>query len=175
MNKPFLTVFTPAYNRAVTLPRLYESLLRQTCFDFEWLIIDDGSSDDTSRLIHSFTGEGKFPVRYVYKENGGKHTAHNLALEEAEGEWFLCVDSDDTLAPDAVEMVTQTPARIIGKDHVTGIVAPGRKADLVLFDAKEKEVVQEFVSRSSNSPFVGAELTGVVKCTICDGKIVYRK
>lgn len=98
-----LTLFTPAYNRAKTLPRLYESLLRQTCFDFEWLIIDDGSNDDTAELVRSFTGEGKFPVRYICKENGGKHTAHNLALEEARGEWFLCVDSDDTLTSTAVE------------------------------------------------------------------------
>lgn len=98
-----MTLFTPAYNRARTLPRLYESLLGQNCFDFEWLIVDDGSSDNTGELVRSFTGEGKFPVRYIYKENGGKHTAHNRALEEARGEWFLCVDSDDTLTPTAVE------------------------------------------------------------------------
>lgn len=121
-----LTLFTPAYNREATLPRLYESLLRQTCFDFEWLIIDDGSSDDTSRLVHNFTGEGKFPVRYVYKENGGKHTAHNLALEEAEGEWFLCVDSDDTLAPGAVEMVLKTAREQSG---INGIIS--YKTDLL--------------------------------------------
>lgn len=97
-----LTLFTPAYNRAHTLPRLYESLRKQTCFDFEWLIIDDGSTDGTAEAAKGFTGEGKFPVRYVYKENGGKHTAHNLALNEARGDWFLCVDSDDTLSPTAV-------------------------------------------------------------------------
>lgn len=97
-----LTIFTPAYNRAGTLPRLYESLLRQTCLDFEWLIVDDGSRDGTAELVRSFTGEGKFPVRYIYKENGGKHTAHNLALEKAAGMWLLCVDSDDTLTETAV-------------------------------------------------------------------------
>lgn len=97
-----LTLFTPAYNRAHTLPRLYESLLAQTCFDFEWLVIDDGSTDATAEAVKAFTGDGKFPVRYIYKENGGKHTAHNRALEEARGDWFLCLDSDDTLTPTAV-------------------------------------------------------------------------
>lgn len=97
-----LTVFTPAYNRSNTLPRLYESLLGQSCHDFEWLIIDDGSTDGTAETVKGFTGEGKFPVRYIYKENGGKHTAYNLALEEVRGDWFLCVDSDDLLAETAV-------------------------------------------------------------------------
>ena len=100
-----LTIFTPAYNRANTLPRLYDSLLEQTCTDFEWLIIDDGSSDHTPDVVKVFTGEGRFPVRYLRKENGGKHTAHNRALEEAAGDYFWCVDSDDLLAPDAVEAV----------------------------------------------------------------------
>lgn len=97
-----ITVFTPAYNRAGTLPRLYESLLAQTCTDFEWLIIDDGSTDATGQVAEGFTGEGKFPVRYIRKENGGKHTAHNLALKEARGALFWCVDSDDLVAPEAI-------------------------------------------------------------------------
>lgn len=97
-----LTIFTPAYNRADTLPRLYNSLTRQTCYHFEWLIIDDGSTDATPELVKSFLQENRFSVRYLRKENGGKHTAHNLALQEARGEWFLCVDSDDILAPTAV-------------------------------------------------------------------------
>lgn len=96
------TVFTPSYNRADLLPRLYHSLLAQTCFDFEWLIVDDGSADDTPQVVNAFTGEGHFPVRYLRKENGGKHTAHNLALQEARGDWFWCVDSDDLLAPSAI-------------------------------------------------------------------------
>ena len=90
-----LTVFTPTYNRAVLLPRLYGSLLCQTCHEFEWLIVDDGSTDDTAKAAEIYIGNGNFPVRYVKKENGGKHTAHNLALEYAQGEWFFCVDSED--------------------------------------------------------------------------------
>lgn len=115
-----LTLFTPAYNRAATLPRLYESLLRQSCFRFEWLIVDDGSRDETARVVQSFTGEGKFPIRYIYQDNGGKHAAHNRALKEASGDWFLCVDSDDTLTSDAVENILMTAETQKG---INGIIA----------------------------------------------------
>ena len=115
-----LTVFTPAYNRAETLPRLYRSLCDQTCCDFEWLIIDDGSVDSTPELARDFLKEDRFSVRYVRKENGGKHTAHNLALEQAKGEWFLCVDSDDMLEPQAVAKLTQ---RFHGLKGENGMIA----------------------------------------------------
>ena len=100
-----LTIFTPTYNRADKLNRLYESLSAQKCHDFEWLVIDDGSADNTRDVVKAFADKADFPVRYVYKENGGKHTAYNLALELACGDWFLCVDSDDMLAENAVEII----------------------------------------------------------------------
>ncbi len=115
-----LTVFTPAYNRAGTLPRLFESLLRQNSRDFEWLIIDDGSQDDTQAVAEGFAKAASFPVRYHKKENGGKHTAYNTALELAQGQWFLCVDSDDMLADNAVEMILKT-AEKLAEDQ--GIIA----------------------------------------------------
>lgn len=115
-----LTVFTPTYNRATMLSRLYDSLRSQTCLDFEWLIIDDGSSDDTCASVQSMIKEAPFSVRYQYKENGGKHTAYNLGLEMAEGEWFFCVDSDDYLAQDAVEKILSAITEL-GKNQ--GIVA----------------------------------------------------
>lgn len=114
-----LTVFTPAYNRADYLQRVYDSLLRQTCRDFEWLIIDDGSSDHTSAVVSAFVQEGKLPVRYYQKENGGKHTAYNLALTKAEGDWFVCVDADDYLQDGAVEHIRTATAAAEGD----GIVA----------------------------------------------------
>lgn len=113
-----LTIFTPSYNRSATLPRLYESLLRQSCTDFEWLIIDDGSVDDTPEVVKGFTGDGRFRVRYIRKENGGKHTAHNLALLEARGTLFWCVDSDDLVAPKAVERILEVAQ---GQDIHMGI------------------------------------------------------
>lgn len=100
-----LTIFTPTYNRATLLPRLYQSLTAQVEQDFEWLIIDDGSSDDTESVVASFIADQKLDIRYLKKENGGKHTAHNMAVQEAKGEYFFCVDSDDWLADDALTKI----------------------------------------------------------------------
>ena len=101
-----LTIFTPAYNRAHTLPRTYESLLAQDCKDFVWLIVDDGSSDNTAELVKQWQAKDNgFEIRYIYKENGGMHTAHNTAYENIDTELNICIDSDDKLAFGAVEMI----------------------------------------------------------------------
>lgn len=103
---PFLTVFTPAYNRAHTIGRTYESLCRQTCKDFLWLIVDDGSTDHTADLVRSWQEKDNgFEIRYVYKDNGGMHTAHNIAYELIDTELNICIDSDDCLADGAVEKI----------------------------------------------------------------------
>ena len=104
-----VTVFTPTYNRRHTLGRVYRSLREQTFRDFEWLIVDDGSTDDTESLVKEWQKEENFcPVRYFWKPNGGKHTAHNLGISLASGEYFAILDSDDWYAPDALaEMVHQ--------------------------------------------------------------------
>lgn len=101
-----ITVFTPAYNRAYTLHLCYESMLRQTNKDFEWLIIDDGSSDETKELVESWIEKDNgFKIRYIYKENGGMHTAHNVAYENIYTELNMCIDSDDYLTDDAIEKI----------------------------------------------------------------------
>lgn len=103
---PTLTVFTPAYNRAHTIERTYHSLARQKCKDFLWLIVDDGSTDETAELVKRWKQEDSgFEIRYFYKENGGMHTAHNLAYENIDTELNVCIDSDDMLAEDAVEKI----------------------------------------------------------------------
>jgi glycosyltransferase involved in cell wall biosynthesis len=99
---PFLTVFTPTYNRDHTLPRVYDSLRGQTSLNFEWVIIDDGSSDGTEPLVKSWIDEAPFRIRYFRQENGGKHIAWNHALSMARGHYFVCLDSDDAYAPHAV-------------------------------------------------------------------------
>ena len=77
-----LTVFTPAYNRAYTIGRTYDSLCRQTCKDFEWLVIDDGSTDNTAKLVCEWQQlDNGFPIKYIWKENGGLHTGYNKAIE----------------------------------------------------------------------------------------------
>lgn len=102
-----ITVFTPTYNRAHTLERLYISLQQQTFRDFEWLVIDDGSSDNTKTLLEKWLIEDNFfPIHYYLKPNGGKHTAINYGLDEAQGELFFTADSDDYLIADALQKVT---------------------------------------------------------------------
>lgn len=102
---PLITVFTPAYNRGYIIGKLYESLCRQSFRDFEWLVVDDGSTDDTGTLLAGFIAENKIPIRYFRQENGGKHRAINRGVREARGELFFIVDSDDYLADDALERV----------------------------------------------------------------------
>lgn len=99
-----ITVFTPTYNRAHTLPRLYESLQKQICYDFEWLVIDDGSTDSTEQLFERWCQDvNSFPIRYNKVENGGKDRAINKALQMAQGVYFFIVDSDDLLRPTAIK------------------------------------------------------------------------
>ena len=100
-----ITVFTPAYNRGYIIHRLYESLCRQTYRDFEWLIVDDGSTDDIGSIVEKFVYESKISIRYIHQENGGKHRAINRGVREALGELFFIVDSDDHLVDNALERI----------------------------------------------------------------------
>lgn len=109
-----ITVFTPVYNRAHTLPRLFSSLCEQTCKDFEWLIVNDGSSDNSEEIIKQLiSSKPDFVIRYFSKENGGKHRAINFAVPKANGDMFFIVDSDDWLPKNAIEIIVYR-ARSIG-------------------------------------------------------------
>ena len=99
-----LSIITPTYNRAEYLPRCYDSLRRQTSFDFEWIIVDDGSTDDTERVVSAFASD-LFPIVYVKKSNGGKHTALNASHPYIRGKYVLTLDSDDYLTNTAVQEV----------------------------------------------------------------------
>lgn len=117
-----LTVFTPTYNRIHTLPRLYESLQKQSNKEFVWLIIDDGSSDHTSNMIGKWIEkENEFEIQYIYKENGGMHTAHNVAYENIHTELNVCIDSDDAMAEDAVQLILDKWDQVCDKGYA-GIV-----------------------------------------------------
>lgn len=98
------TICTPTYNRASCLDRVYESLEQQTLRDFEWLIVDDGSTDNTREIVEDYIQRKQMPIRYLYKENGGKHTAVNLGVSQAEGEFFVVADSDDSFKPESLEI-----------------------------------------------------------------------
>lgn len=121
--EPLITVFTPSYNRAHTLPRTYESLKRQTDKRFLWLIVDDGSSDGTGRLVDCWIQENNdFEIQYVYKENGGMHTAHNTAYENIHTLLNVCIDSDDYMTDNAIELILDKWEKS-GNDKVAGIMA----------------------------------------------------
>lgn len=119
-----LTVFTPAYNRAHTIVRTYESLCRQTCKDFEWLIVDDGSTDNLKYLVDGWIVKADFTIRYIYQDNQGMHGAHNTAYRNIRTELNVCIDSDDYMPDNAVELIknkwnevrTKGYAGIIGLD-----------------------------------------------------------
>ena len=117
-----LTIFTPAFNRAHTIRRTYESLCRQTCKDFLWLIIDDGSSDNTQELVEGWTqSDNGFEIEYIYQENQGMHGAHNTAYRNIHTELNTCIDSDDYMPDDAVEQILEL-WKNKGSDKYAGIV-----------------------------------------------------
>lgn len=99
---PLFTVFTPTFNRAHTLQRVFDSLQAQTCRDFEWLVIDDGSTDNTPELIERYQNEADFPVHYLWLPHRGAHHLHNLALQQAQGQLSIKLDSDDGCVPEAL-------------------------------------------------------------------------
>ena len=119
-----LTIFTPTYNRAYIIHNLYNSLKKQSNMDFEWLVIDDGSTDNTEELFTQWKKEdNNFIIRYYKKENGGKHRAVNFGLDLAEGKYFFVVDSDDYITDDAVEKLISWMDEIENSDKIMGIVA----------------------------------------------------
>lgn len=121
-----LTVFTPTYNRANLLNNGYKALCRQTSRDFCWLIIDDGSTDNTKETVEKWIKENRIPITYIYKENGGLHTGYNKAIEVMNTELCVCIDSDDWMPDDAVEKIincwkgkgAKKYAGIVGLDYI---------------------------------------------------------
>ena len=118
-----LTIFTPAYNRAYTIHKCYESLKRQSCKDFEWLIIDDGSTDNTKELVKKWIEEtNDFKIRYIYQENQGMHGAHNTAYENIYTELNVCIDSDDYMPDDAVEKIKEAWKKVRDNKKISGLI-----------------------------------------------------
>lgn len=133
-----ITIFTPTYNRKKELENLYDSLLKQTNKDFEWLLVDDGSFDGTKEYIEKTQKKSKININYIYKENGGKQSAYNVGLQNAAGDIFFCLDSDEILNPKALEIIINDfeniPSNVAGysynrayisdKDNVIGTKFP---------------------------------------------------
>lgn len=137
-----LTIFTPAYNRAHTIDKTYQSLIRQTCKDFLWLIVDDGSTDGTKKLVEGWIRENKIPISYIYQENQGMHGAHNTAYKNITTELNTCIDSDDWMPHDAVEKIINA-----WKEHrhenYAGIIGLDQTADGKLIGTNFPENLKE--------------------------------
>lgn len=163
MGMTFLTVFTPTYNRARTLQRTYESLCRQDCKEFIWLIIDDGSTDGTSELVQSWQRkENGFEVQYIYKENGGMHTAHNTAYENIHTELNICIDSDDQMALGAVKKIRDTWGKVKGKGY----------AGLIALDA---DFAGNIIGKDFSAEMIDTTLGGYYAAGgLGDKKLIYR-
>lgn len=163
-----LTVFTPAYNRGYIIHKCYESLCRQTSKDFVWLIVDDGSTDNTAQLIKEWQikewqkQDNGFEIKYIYKENGGMHTAHNTAYENIDTELNVCIDSDDYMPDDAVEKIISF-WRENGSDKFAGIIA------LDVYESNRKTIGSELPNKKSTT------LTGYYRNGGSgDKKLIYR-
>lgn len=102
-----ITVFTPTYNRAYCLGQCYTSLINQTNKNFIWLIVDDGSSDKTKELVAGWIDENKIDIHYHYQENQGMHGAHNAAYRLINTELNVCIDSDDFMPINAIELILE--------------------------------------------------------------------
>jgi glycosyltransferase involved in cell wall biosynthesis len=162
MNMATLTVFTPTYNRAYTLHNCYESLKRQTCKDFIWLIVDDGSTDETKNIVDTWISEGNyFEIKYIFKENGGMHTAHNVAYEHSTTELTMCIDSDDYLVDDAVESIVKYWSKY-GSDCYAGLVGLDSFVDGTIVGGNFPPELKEEKFRNIHRRFSG------------DKKFVYR-
>lgn len=148
-----ITVFTPTYNRAHLLHSCYESLLRQSNQQFKWLIIDDGSTDNTREIVEKWILDNKIEIAYIYKENGGLHTGYNTAIENMDTELSVCIDSDDWLPDNAIELIlsvwdknkADSLAGLIGLDYT----ADGRIIGDVLPDGEKVEPIKLLASKDN--------------------------
>ena len=115
------TIFTPTFNRKELLEKLYKSLQKQTYKDFEWLIIDDGSADGTKEKVEEFLSEKKLDIKYYFKENGGKQRAYNFATDKANGELFICLDSDDEYVENGLETILKYWKKYEKNSNIAGM------------------------------------------------------
>lgn len=165
MDKPILTVFTPAYNRADLLTRCYESMCKQTNKNFIWMIVDDGSTDNTRGISESWVKNTKdFQVIYIYKENGGLHTAYNTAIANIDTELCVCIDSDDFMPDNAVGLILDFWKKN-GSDKYAGIVGldfnmDGNVIGDMLPDIKSVNLIGLFTGKYN---IVNGDRTNVVR------------
>lgn len=132
-----ITVVTPTYNRAYTLERCYKSLCSQTNLNFSWMVIDDGSTDETEKLIKQYKDEGMIDINYIKKENGGKASALNLALNNINTDYCVCLDSDEYFEKNAIEIALKYLNEVKENKKICGILSLRRDKDGNVLGGKE--------------------------------------
>lgn len=151
-----ITVLTPTYNREYTLKRLYNSLETQTCKNFCWFIVDDGSSDNTKSLVEEIKKNSSIPINYIFKENGGKHTALNKGIRNITTELTFIVDSDDILTNDAISSIYDTWDEIRDKNLCGISFLKGYNEEKIIGDAFPKDkCIDNFINIRSNKNIKG--------------------
>lgn len=162
-----VTIFTPTYNRAHTLPKLYESLGLQEKFNFEWLIVDDGSEDNTEELVRTWVLDSKFPITYEKKLNEGKHIAINKGVQLSKLDLFFIVDSDDYLLPNATQLIEQYYAQIKNNTKLAGVsFRRGTDEQTVIGSAQKFDDLQMDVFYFRYNKKIGGDMAEVYKTAI---------
>lgn len=160
-----VTVLTPTFNRGGGLQSLWDSLQKQTVKDFEWLVVDDGSTDGTKDLITQLQEKSDFPIRYIYKNNGGKHTALNVGIQTICSELIFIVDSDDCVTDDAVESILKIHKKYRSQNNICGYAFlrafPDGKVNGKKFDVDEK--IGSYIDVRVNGDDTGADKAEVFK------------
>lgn len=160
-----VTVLTPTFNRGGRLQSLWNSLQKQTVKDFEWLVVDDGSTDGTKDLITRLQEKSDFPIRYIYKSNGGKHTALNVGIQTICSELIFIVDSDDCVTDDAVESILKIHKKYRSQNNICGYAFlrafPDGKVNGKKFDVDEK--IGSYIDVRVNGNDTGADKAEVFK------------
>lgn len=152
-----VTVLTPAYNRAYIIDRLYNSLVNQTYKNFEWLVVDDGSKDNTEKLINNYIAEAKIEIKYVYQENGGKHRALNKGISMIDNELTFIVDTDDYLLENAIEEITKYYEKYKDNKEICGFSFLRCFPDMTINGSKfiKDEYVSDYVKCRINEKTIG--------------------
>lgn len=160
-----ITILTPTFNRGGRLQSLWDSLQKQTVKDFEWLVVDDGSTDGTKDLITQLQEKSDFPIRYIYKSNGGKHTALNVGIQTICSELIFIVDSDDCVTDDAVESILKIHKKYRSQNNICGYAFlrafPDGKVNGKKFDVDEK--IGSYIDVRVNGDDTGADKAEVFK------------
>ena len=152
-----ITVLTPTYNRGYIIDRAYKSLINQKNKNFEWLIVDDGSTDDTEKIIEKFIKENKININYLKKENGGKHTALNVGIKNAKGNYLIILDSDDKLTPNAISLIHKYLLKYDKNDNIcclsfTRCYADRKKIGKAM---PENEIISNYIDYRYNKNIYG--------------------